>query len=1030
MNILKFINKTKTPFLFLNCKMNEEGKKEYSGLVKGYNTFNYTQSKEHAKLINFEPNHILIKVPSDVIIIDTDAKASYKKLIKYLSANNLYNEANTTNSFSGKHLNLNYKKHFYFKCLPSEKKDDDDNYIDGVTHLKDIDIYNNSWGIGENLESVINYDTLQYLTIKQTNEIIKLFKPKNKTTDIIKDISTTTTETETETETGTETPTDDILNEVLNNLDVERFNNYGCWFKLACVFINENFDINILERASMKSTKYNKRNNQEIYNFIRRNNYNKKPVTCASLINMLKKDNPTIYNKLFLKDVEFIDFDENEKKLKLNETDIKKEINNKYLYTTDSDGGDNILNYNNFCDNETIIIESTTGTGKTTTIASHLYEYTKNNNLKFLSITPREILTEQHVESFKTVKCIKYKNNKGEKHENRVLWDSVAVSMCVNSILTYSKFKKEEFKNYVIYIDEINSFLHYLTHSDTLNKNLKEVYELLKTMVNNCHKLIVSDAHIMNNTLLFLENRKTNKFYIKNNFKKYEDVKAFHYQDENEFLNKLKENIKNNTYFFMGCDSKKISKKYYSECIKIAPKEQHSQFIEINADTNFKLSNATEQFKNKFVFYSPKMVYGVDFNNIDTAQDVFIYIKGHTISPSESFQQATRTRNIKNLYFYGVDKNKAVKFKTLDEVENFYKNNIELSEKLNLISKYLNERDEEIIFESSFFKLYCYNEYIRHVYKSNKVRHFIKILNSFGFNVETVGNVKPLDKFKNKEMLITLEKIEDEFLNKYIDDDDKNKEEYEQINKRVTLLNLSTVEQMKTYSQYLCDGKLIEEHFKRIHFLRTDEEIDIKLKIFENTNYKVKTINNIYHKIKLIRQLEKTYNINISNDIINNKTTEINFDDSLYKLITGVFKTEKRKPTKFNEVVNLYVSMIKHIDENLITIKRIMSRDENRNKYKYSLSYKLIYDDLKLNQLRKPLLNHIKNVDSLIIKCNETTNDPIIINNDDENNTYNDTDDFIDNFIDVAASIELTSEPINENEPLNEPLNPLDIIIL
>ena len=57
--------------------------------------------------------------------------------------------------------------------------------------------------------------------------------------------------------------------------------------------------------------------------------------------------------------------------------------NNKYLYTTDS-SDDNILNYNSFCDNDTIIIESTTGTGKTTAIASHLYEYTKtNNNMKF-----------------------------------------------------------------------------------------------------------------------------------------------------------------------------------------------------------------------------------------------------------------------------------------------------------------------------------------------------------------------------------------------------------------------------------------------------------------------------------------------------------------------------------------------------------------------------------------------------------------------------------------------------------------------
>ena len=94
-----------------------------------------------------------------------------------------------------------------------------------------------------------------------------------------------------------------------------------------------------------------------------------------------------------------------------------------------------------FQKNETIIIESTTGTGKTSATAAHLYEYilgeyTKHDNkdLKFLSITPREILTEQHILSFKNVGCIKYKNKRGEKEENKVLWNSKAVSMCVNSI--------------------------------------------------------------------------------------------------------------------------------------------------------------------------------------------------------------------------------------------------------------------------------------------------------------------------------------------------------------------------------------------------------------------------------------------------------------------------------------------------------------------------------------------------------------------------------------------------------------------
>jgi len=1040
MNILKFINKTKTPFIPLYCTLNENEKKEYYGFPSTYKTFSYTDSKQHAKYIDFEPNHILIKVPSDVVVFDTDGITSYNELTKYLRANNLYIEENTTTSFSGNALNLHYKKHFYFKCLSSETEAIN-NYLGGATKLEKFDIFNNSWGIGENLENIINYGELQYITLEQTKHILKLFKPSETSSNATSETSSnatseTSSTTPSNTSTDTSSDTDDMLHEILNNLDPERFNNYGLddgiysggWFKLACIFINENFNIDILEQASMKSNKYNKRNNQTIYNYIRRTNYTKKPATMASLKNMIKKDNPSIYQKLFLKNIEFLDLKDD---LKVNQFDEVKKIDNTFLYTTDTDEH-NILNYKNFSENETIIIESTTGTGKTSATAAHLHEYIlgeyttlQNKDLKFLSITPREILTEQHIHSFKNVGCIKYKNNRGEKRENKILWNSKAVSMCVNSILTYSKFDLEEFKNYIIYIDEINSFLHYLTHSETLNKNLKEVYELLKKMVNNCHKLIVSDAHIMNNVLLFLENRKTNKFYIRNNFKKYEGVNAFFYPDETAFLNKLKENVENNHYFFMGCDEKKISQRYYHECKNMAKEEQKKNFVLITADEAPKITNATEQFKNKFVFYSPKMVYGVDFNNIETAQDVFIYIKGMTITPSESFQQATRTRNIKNLYFHGVDKNKEVRFKTLNEVEDFYKTHIELSQKLNLISKYLNEKDEQIIYESSFFKLYCYNEYIRHVYKSNKIKHFEEILKQFGFNVETVGESKKLDKQKKKMMELTLKTFETDFINKFIEDNDKDKPEYEEINKRVEILKLSTVEQMKTYSQYLCDGKLVLEHFNRIDFLRTDAEINMKFNTVEHNNYKIKTVKNLYHKIKLIRQLEDTYDINITNEIINNNTTAINFDDNLYKLIAGVFKTEKKKPTKFNEVVNLYISMVKHIDENLIISKQLMTK-ENRKKTKHQLSYKILHEDLKLNQLRKPYLNHIKNIDNLIIKCNETTIDPIIINNDDVNNT----DDFIDNFIDVAASIELTSDPINENEPLIEPLNPLDIIIL
>jgi tRNA G26 N,N-dimethylase Trm1 len=71
----------------------------------------------------------------------------------------------------------------------------------------------------------------------------------------------------------------------------------------------------------------------------------------------------------------------------------------------------------------------------------------------------------------------------------------------------------------------------------------------------------------------------------------------------------------------------------------------------IAGDTPFKLRDANEQFKNKFVFYNPKMTFGVDLT-IDETQNVFIYMKGRSLEPSGIFQQATRCRNIQHLFFF------------------------------------------------------------------------------------------------------------------------------------------------------------------------------------------------------------------------------------------------------------------------------------------------------------------------------------------------------------------------------------------
>ena len=103
--------------------------------------------------------------------------------------------------------------------------------------------------------------------------------------------------------------------------------------------------------------------------------------------------------------------------------------------------------------------------------------------------------------------------------------------------------------NLIVYIDEINSLLFSLTHNRLLDTNLNFIADILFKIINNCHKIILSDAVINENVFTLIKNR-TNKIYIDNTFKKYEGVKCFFLNDENEFKRQYEKNIKNDDYCF------------------------------------------------------------------------------------------------------------------------------------------------------------------------------------------------------------------------------------------------------------------------------------------------------------------------------------------------------------------------------------------------------------------------------------------------------------------------------------------------
>ena len=80
-------------------------------------------------------------------------------------------------------------------------------------------------------------------------------------------------------------------------------------------------------------------------------------------------------------------------------------MNNHHIY--DKDYKDNQLTEEIFSNHSTIIIESTTGTGKTSNVALHCKKYELFNDNKkikevnkILSIVSRVSLASQHIESF------------------------------------------------------------------------------------------------------------------------------------------------------------------------------------------------------------------------------------------------------------------------------------------------------------------------------------------------------------------------------------------------------------------------------------------------------------------------------------------------------------------------------------------------------------------------------------------------------------------------------------------------------
>ena len=142
---------------------------------------------------------------------------------------------------------------------------------------------------------------------------------------------------------------------------------------------------------------------------------------------------------------------------------------------------------------------------------------------------------------------------------------------------------------------------------------------------------------------------------------------------------------------------------------------------------------------------------------------MFLFISRVAVFNLQAFFNRLHVVDIKSLYYYGELESKEAKYNSIDEVKQQYLKGIETSKKLTDMCLYLNKNDDAEIVENSFFNLWCYNEYVKDTFETNKLKHFEQILKDQGFELSTVGEIKAIGKEANKEMKNIVEHDENIF---------------------------------------------------------------------------------------------------------------------------------------------------------------------------------------------------------------------------------------------------------------------------
>jgi hypothetical protein len=747
----------------------------------------------------------------------------------------------------------------------------------------------------------------------------------------------------------TQDPVKDIPQEyidLINLLNKDRFIDTVLWINIGILFKSLDIPYSLYSKLSKENfEEYEDEICLQYWNSYRKKNWD---------INILKKiakiDSPEEYKKISRRVIENPnDYYENKNSIK---------IKNKYFNIV----MEALKNYDD------IIIQSDPGTGKTTYISSYFKQLKENNKeIRIMTIIPQTCLINQHYKSFseKGINLLNYQET------NKLINNDFTI--CINSLCKIISISDEELKNYVVFIDEVDSFIKNLTTNQTLNNDLKLIMILLKRILKKCYKCVYASAHVKNNLKYILDENRKSVFYV-NDYRKQKGTKAYEMNDINIMSSKMLENIKNNEYFLAAFDSITLATKMYNIAYKTI--EDKSKILLITSETNVKIVDASKEFENKFIYYSPSISYGVDVTIANSPQDVFVFGKGLSIDPYILYQQTTRTRIIRDVYYYIESINNTLKYESLEDATEKIKSQITTNALLTNLFCNIDENFEPVLSCGKFFELYCWEKYHNNVYMYDMKKTYEHILEEQGFEIIKDTNVeKKLDPVLNKKLKKEIETNNKIIIDEYINGDEniREQEKYKNIHERAQLLKIDKLKkkEIEVFKEFIKTDKGITNHTNIIRLLKTDEYIKSKILKFKENSMEVKVLGDVHNKIALLRKIEKDNDIqNLDVDFEENDKA-VEMTDETFKLLKTLFSTVKKKPTNRHELKIFYVSMIRHLSSDMITKTTSNKRIDGKPKKitKYSLNDEKIKLSLNVdkysNKERKNFNDIIKKFENI-----------------------------------------------------------------